>query len=57
MKTQLPDHQQSPNQPPAVISDTTLTEDSVEKEQFSYGESVDVRPPEELERCFIFGYN
>ncbi|MFD1217120.1 hypothetical protein [Microbulbifer celer] len=57
MKTQLPAQQPSTTGNPLLFGSAPVVEDGEKQEQPQQRESVDVLPPEELERCFVFGYN
>lgn len=56
MKTQLPAQQQSPSGNSLLFGSPTV-EEGQQQDKPQHRESVDVLPPEELERCFVFGYN
>lgn len=62
MKTQSPEKSQSPSRNPRSAhllpeqqADTTVTNTTGSPNQEI--NNLDVRPPEDLERCFVFGYN
>ena len=60
MNTQLPEKNQTPSESSMMLAEPS-NQSSAATSRHSHPiephPSVDVRPPEDLERCFVFGYN